>query len=613
MPRSKAKYDSAAVLELLDKEERGILARRMKLAGDNEDELRQAVAGLSITTLMSEVVELRLPFMRMFKEVMEFLASAGVRARSSARFVVLEDEQDLKLDFGAQMQGAIAESLERASLRRSRDEIDRRLHEVVQGVDSVIGSLRPMAVRRHTPQSEFYSRSADPGDRFLAERYKRLVHEYHFADRESLRKISAQLDETVNLCVKLSKAEKNPETAGYLRSLESLQHNTTQKLAGLNVAVSHEYPLRIQIRKQTTEAVLQKIRLLREILLAVSKFNTDVSGLVDFFNLEVWQHRWRLYELWTLAHLITTFVRADFEVDLSNRVTDGVWSLKFTKDADPVAILKGSSQALEVYYQLYSRGAARGNMPDIAIRFKDGGYIVVADPKHGLSYDRERISEVAQRYHEDFQALLTLVHNYYPMNYDAECVASHSNCLLLSDVHPDGEGLRKFDHALRQFLPFAWKQEPSIVVLFDTSSSTISSAEHLHHAFEKRLGALHDAPSPESVVVFFADTIREKRRLSGMDGNAVSKIKPDGQTNIRPALDLAFETLSKLPPPRFLWIFSDGEPSLNVDSVSKTVNDQRIYLEVYDSGSSAIENDLRRLADGTEKSLYQALSAEEHP
>ncbi len=61
-------------------------------------------------------------------------------------------------------------------------------------------------------------------------------------------------------------------------------------------------------------------------------------------------------------------------------------------------------------------------MPDIALRKKDGEFLVILDPKHGTSYGRAVLADLAKRYARAFSSNLTVIHNFYPMTYTYEVV-----------------------------------------------------------------------------------------------------------------------------------------------------------------------------------------------
>jgi hypothetical protein len=604
MSRPKAKWDPASILLMLDEEERRDLAHRLMLPPELSD-LRNKVASIPTTILMSQVIQIRLPFMEMMRDIADFLQSAEVKARGSARFVLLEDARDLKIEFGEQMQAAIARCFDKAELLKATDEIDRRIEQVVNGVQSILRRLHPKEIRRDTALSQSYSRSADPWDKHLAQRFKRTEYDYNPADSKTLDEIKGELESVLQICRKLSDAGQLSGTLEHLQKLTSLTRDAETKVKHVRSQCSHRWPpAAVQIKSEEKTWIVHHVQSLKELLFAVSEFSTELGTLADFFNLDLWQHRWRIYELWTLVHLVMQLSHAGFQVDLSTRVRDGVWSLKFTKDSSPVATLLSPIGKLDLYYQLYRKTREHGDMPDIALVDAGGGYVLVADPKHGLSYSRHKLAKVATRYHESFSPSLTVIHNYYPMEYTCECVQPYSNCLLISSVQPSGKGRAQLDQALRQHLDLPWKQEPSIVVLFDISSSTTSATTRLAAAFNERIASLENAPSGESVLVFFADGIVEKHLLSQVKINGFPTTKAHGGTSITSAMEFGIEALGRLTPPRCLWIFSDGEPSVDVAVVARRLKEEKIDLEVFECGCTSA-NDLRRMAEQVKGRLHE--------
>src|SRR5258705_12380102 len=80
--------------------------------------------------------------------------------------------------------------------------------------------------------------------------------------------------------------------------------------------------------------------------------------------------------------------------------------------------------------------------------------------------------------------------------------------------------------------------------------------------------------------------------------------KAHGGTTIAPAMDFGIGTLHELAPPRLLWVFSDGEPSFDVALVAKKLKEEKIDLEVFDSGCTGL-NDLRRVAEQVKGRVHE--------
>jgi hypothetical protein len=115
-----------------------------------------------------------------------------------------------------------------------------------------------------------------------------------------------------------------------------------------------------------------------------------------------------------------------FTIDISTRIVNGMWDIRYGRDVNPVAYLQQNGVTLEIFYQLYVGRADTHDMPDLAVRI--GGhngdisspgkedYLMVIDPKYGVTFTKRKLRKVAERYADAFSPCLALVHNYYPMS-----------------------------------------------------------------------------------------------------------------------------------------------------------------------------------------------------
>src|SRR5206468_2020149 len=85
-------------------------------------------------------------------------------------------------------------------------------------------------------------------------------------------------------------------------------------------------------------------------------------------------------------------------------VEKGVWTLQYSRSNAPVASCQIGDKHLDIYYQLYEKARKKtetfeqkADMPDIAIRRRDGAYLFILDPKHGRTYSRPRVKGVLDR------------------------------------------------------------------------------------------------------------------------------------------------------------------------------------------------------------------------
>ncbi|HXO39985.1 MAG TPA: hypothetical protein VN999_00945 [Thermoanaerobaculia bacterium] len=94
----------------MDDEELSELRTRLEIeAANNAD----SFAAFSPARLLAEVTKRRLPFVRMMSDVSSLLGQIEASIRGNVRFVVLPDlGPELLLDFGPQLRGAIATTLD---------------------------------------------------------------------------------------------------------------------------------------------------------------------------------------------------------------------------------------------------------------------------------------------------------------------------------------------------------------------------------------------------------------------------------------------------------------------------------------------------------------------
>ncbi|MFH0825234.1 MAG: hypothetical protein V2B18_20985, partial [Pseudomonadota bacterium] len=121
--------EPADILQLLDLEERQVLANRFGLSppvslGDKG--FVDSIARFSSTTILGTIVTLRRPFLRMLHEINVFLQPQGLRGRTTTRTVMLpgESEAELRLIFDQGLQEAIATFLATRGVDKTLETLD---------------------------------------------------------------------------------------------------------------------------------------------------------------------------------------------------------------------------------------------------------------------------------------------------------------------------------------------------------------------------------------------------------------------------------------------------------------------------------------------------------
>ncbi|HEV3088843.1 MAG TPA: vWA domain-containing protein [Candidatus Elarobacter sp.] len=615
--------DSAALLDLLDGDERADLAEALFGArAAAPAAFERLVADTPMSELLAQIIALRLPFLHMIDEVCRFLGSRDVRSRSTAQIVALPGTE-LRFDFGPQIRELVATGMSFSSLRKHAGEIEERAAAVVFRARFLSG-IEPTAVTHDTPASAAFAKvlAARGMNSHLREKlgYSRpdgvlhllgreSVREWHPADTAALREIVEAVASAGDLAARLS-ADKPDGVIGQVRNrLRRISNAAQEKHADAVPRTSKRRPYaKLQIDSGRKKLLLSAVDLLKERLFAASTAAEAETALADFMALGLWKHRWRIYELWTLVRLLLLFHRLGFDLDLSRRVENGVWSLRFANDKLPIATLRSSDTLLEVFYQLHDTTEFAG-MPDIAVRRSTGEFVVVIDPKHGTSYSRSDVAAVAATYASTFQASLTMIHNYYAMPYQAETISTEPLSMIFSDVRPGGSTVAAWDAAIERAIPPEWiRRRRLVAAVVDVSDSMAAHAGSISAALVTRVRrAQSESLADASLVIFFSSTAQRTSKLLEVDDALEIAPMIGGGTDLMGAFQLALKTPEAAFGPFSVWLFSDGEDRFDVEEVARSLRERGAHLEVYESSlRPSGDSVLKQLADLT-GGLYQKI------
>jgi hypothetical protein len=343
---------------------------------------------------------------------------------------------------------------------------------------------------------------------------------------------------------------------------------------------------------------LQNLDALRSALLAGSETETARDELFDFYSLEFWKQRWRLYELWLLARIVAWLSGLGGEICDAGRIVEGRWSLKFTRDTLPVLGFAWARQRFDLYYQYFDATGERANMPDLALRHQDGAFVFVLDPKHGESYSRKDLNEVCLRYAKAFAPAASCVMNYFPRSNPVERLADDPSCTVLYGIQPDSELLPQLIAEFSNAMQAAWRRRvvagATIVVLLDVSASTADVREALYGQLRNALHARLFDLSPMSRVLLFGDRIMAEGTIwSFMDGTLAPSGVAQG-TDFHRAFADAMERLDGMPSGE-IWVFTDGQGDLSVEEWSVRITQAGLRLRVWETGPSTSTSRLLEL------------------
>jgi hypothetical protein len=299
-----------------------------------------------------------------------------------------------------------------------------------------------------------------------------------------------------------------------------------------------------------------------------------------------------------LTHLLQLFAALGYSVDIHERVSNACWDLKFTRDQQPIAILQTEQVQLEVYYQLYSKELDEGNMPDIAIKMKDGRFLIVLDPKYGTSYTRTALVKTAKRYAQYFSPQITIIHNFYPMDsYEYEIISENPRCLVASNICPHSMSASRIDAEVTRLLS-ANKliHSRSIVLLADISSSMSEVRENVILAVKNEFQKLQNSNKLNGSLILFNDKIVRDLHLSKIQSIDEIMDMFSGGTDLTLGIEAALEKLEGMPVPRMLLLFTDGQDTFDVVSIGQRICLAEAQLKVYEIVSSHTKTPLQELS-----------------
>lgn len=608
------------LLEMLDLEERKVLASEMHLAlpeNLNDQAFAKSVAAFSATTLLRIIIRLRMSTIELLKDIYQFLAQEHTTGRTTVRAVLLPDAQDaLQELFSPATKEALATALDRKNMLSSIKDLERLAGELEMLVTAQMKDIRGTSVWHDTDISRMLRLNpSDPLRSHIADRFDKQIEVYDPHDIERVQTFSKDFKAFVTRVDSIMDAfEKDDLPAARLvqsvrEDLRAILQTLQRKLRDMMEAEQAERgETREQIDKQEWEELLEKTRIFKETLLAACNFETQASLLYDFLNLDLWRERWRIYELWMLTHLLQLFQGLGFTVDTQPRVNRGVWNLKFTKDKNPIALLRGQGVNLRVYYQLYSKEATGGNMPDIAIQKEDKKYLVILDPKYGESYKREELEKVGLRYANatKFSPELTVIHNFYAMSsYMYDVISTNPRCLLVSNVRPGSPTTIALDAEIIAHIPPSWLPiKKSVVLLVDSSGSIQQVQERIVKAVEQEFQGLRSSAFPGASLMLFSDRVDKEILFSEVQNIRHELAVSGGGTNLASGLNAAIEKVKAMPAPRTVIFFTDGGGNIDIASMSQKLHAAEVHLKIYEAGASDKPTLLQNLSSISEGDYY---------
>lgn len=600
----------ADILQLLDGEEQRELFMLLKI--ENESTLNS----FATTDLLLRIVELRSPFIKMFHDITQVLSTIEVSIRGNIDFIVLPStHKSIEVEFSKQVRNFIATALDERlligsveSLLQLIDEFNKNLYDLEYSIKSKVlkeDSNQGRLLRNMSERMRYTNSAKAFRYEYLANSFSYSKRYYHQSDLASLKKIEIHANFVDALLNKNDKKILNDHQKKIVDDFRKVTHKLTGLIKNISSHIyqggSSSLPYAKDYIFNPAHSTLNR---LAEIIASMSFQEETFNDLFDFMKLTVWKQRWRIYELWLLNRVMLTAKRLGAVFHLGNRVNDGKWLLKFTKDTAEIATLDFNGVVVNLYYQLFESGKSGNNMPDIVLKSPSFGNLLVLDPKHGLTYSLAELKVVCNRYEKAFKPAFSCVANYFPPKEKstAEVELANNAALILYNVKPGSTTLKlldeKIEAQLHQCLPKAALSVKTIWVLFDVSGSAAGIAQTM----AKDLQMLTEKISltDQSCILPFSTRLHTTIKFD-QDWKYLLQSTNGSGTSTNHALREVEALLSKSQHPTDFWLFTDGQDIIDISLFCTVFGDIKVTLFDYGNPSNSI---LATVPNLTDKIVY---------
>jgi hypothetical protein len=598
----------ATVIALLDADEKKDLLKTLQI-----DE-QALVERADPQWILQWLTVRRGPFIKMAAAFCGLLSTLEATVSGNIRWIVLHDGiRDLKVDFSPQLRRMVAGALSRCELAGEGMSLDERLQRLERTLCDLSKSLRPGPVSRLSSTGKQMQDTASrlrPGPKRaryeqLARMYIRASVEYHPVDAISLAGVVDRL-EKLNVIWQRRPRQSgpSPRDSQHIQRAADVARTKLREVRG-RVAMEHPLPPRTGSEAAFTHCLME-IAAAETAVIASSAFEEATNDLVDFFHLELWRQRWRLYELWALARLVRHLQSRGARLLRTNRVDRGKWSLKLSNDTSPVLSLALGDVTLDIYYQLFEKRAGRGQMPDLLVRTTGGRDVLVIDPKHGLSFSRGDLRDVAECYAQTSSTVVSCVIDYFPREPQIDRVLHMPRCVVLYGVQPDHPMelalSREIDSAVQALKEGGTVRTEGVAVaaLIDASRSTKTIRRRMINLAIAALSRVPFLEHASSTVMLFGGEVIGSASVEDFAQGALDTSTIADGTSFTAALKSGLEHVRRWSGPREVWMFTDGVGELTPRPAITQFRESGTTLRVWVIETTGSTNVLRTFVDAVQ-------------
>ena len=238
----------------------------------------------------------------------------------------------------------------------------------------------------------------------------------------------------------------------------------------------------------------------------------DVEVLLRFFELPFWKERNRLYEVWTLTHLLHLLRGVSIDLNLKN----DEWHLLYSDSREPIAWIRGHNFEIEIWYQhkLKTGLIAFENAPVepemlFVYRGSDGKVepLILIECKERKNYDVREIYKLSTFYRSQVGAALSVFCNYYEYSPAVGLAMSNDEppIVLCDQFRPGSAVLAQVGQRFIEFINS--KIGVFLQALLVDVSGSMQGKDILgvYRDLDKQLSSL---PGSKTLSGIFADTVR---------------------------------------------------------------------------------------------------------
>lgn len=575
------------VFDLFDPEEQ---ADFLRAEGVTRDDLLER---FTASDLLTWIVRHRSAFVRMATENARLLTRIEASIRGNIEFIVsAQDGKEVDLAFGPQVRALMLSAS--TWIDHTAPVLNERLTSVGHDMSQFCGDAQTTEVERDSDEGEQFREMAeripDPMRRmqleYAADAMKIFEEEVNPADIQWMSKVRDAAERVERRVAALLEKQASADTT--LTVLRRMRHEAEQAHRRIAHGVSHGYPQpKPLLEERRANRIIRGLDEIESLARQAKRLDEAGTEVMEAMGLSIWKERWRIYELWVLCFICLKLAARSDNIDPLDRIRDGRWILKFTRDAKPVLACGFDGRWIDVFYQYFEPGEDRANMPDIAVRERaTGAWLAIVDPKMGESYRQRDMAEVCLRYAEAFQAGASIIASYFPDEPSLDQLADAPGAMICNGLRPGStRGLSAALSAACQAIGISLATK-TVVILADVSGSTADCRDDIASAIQHAVKSDPDVDRSVSIVASFNDQWVEQASVETFL-TAPNLSQAGGATDCNGAVRKAAEFLSSGLGAKEIWLFSDGE-GLSVEP--DELNPRDILLNAYITSGGLSEN-----------------------